>query len=930
MNRIKKNALFVIDGSYLLYRSFFAMRPLTTSTGVSTQATYGFCRAIKKLIDDFDLQKAIVVWDSKGKNFRHEIFQEYKGTRQKPPSDLFAQKDDIIRFLDAIKLSQISVDGYEADDVIAAMVYNHKAGQQVVVVSADKDMGQLLNGDILIYDPFKDHVVDKETFVKEQGFDCEKIPFYYSLVGDASDNIPGVAGIGKKTAQELVTQFSTLDDLYENLEKVSKDRTRKLLRDQKGNAFLSMKLFLLRPPELSITQTDLQFDKNNWVNAANLFQELEFRSLVQDIEKRFPRAVYTSQPVVTASASAVHDQQPGQASLFSQPPEAEKASWELVIVDDEQKLDALIEKIVQARCYALDTETTGPIPLRDQMVGISLAYDTQRAYYIPVGHDAGKQLDKAYVIDRLKPILEDKNIYSIMHNAKFDQLVLLSAGIAQHSINFDTLLGANLVRNEWQKINLKELSLFYLNQPMKKFKDVMGKKYKSFNQVPIEEGADYAAHDAIQTLKIKPLIAGALAKEPTLQKIFDQIEMPFYFVLFRIEEQGVYLDPEKIKQITIEVEKELVLLEQKIFGAIDNQQMQIADTFNLNSPKQIEQLLFDKLGLPVVKKSGKGSRSTDHEVLEELSRMHPVPAMIIKYRELTKLKSTYLEPLPGYINPQTGRVHTSYSQTMVSTGRLSSSEPNLQNIPTASGFGMRIREAFYAPEGSIFMSADYSQVELRILAHLAQDARLISIFAQDLDIHTQTAAQLFDVPIDQVTSEQRQLGKRINFSIIYGMSPFGLAKDLNIKQGDAKLYIEKYFAQYPGVALWMEKTVKDAVACGYVTTWQGRRRHIPELREKNRTLLDAGKRMAINSPVQGTQAEIMKMAMIRIDRLLIQQGLKARMILQIHDEMVVQLPLEEQDIVEKIIKTEMESVVDWEVPLKVTMRTGGNWAEITK
>ncbi len=445
MQRIKKNALFVIDGSYLLYRSFFAMRPLTTSTGVPTQATYGFCRAIKKLLDDFDPHHIVVVWDSRGKNFRHEIFPEYKGTRQKPPSDLFTQKEDILRFLDAIKLHHVAMEGYEADDVIAAIANNHKPGHQVIIVTADKDMGQLLSDDILLFDPFKERIIDKTTFTNENGFAYEKIPFFYALIGDTSDNIPGVAGIGKKTAQELVNQFQSLDDLYANLENIPKERTRKLLRDQKGNAYLSLKLFLLKPPVLDIKLTDFNFDKNNWVHARLLFQELEFRTMLQDLEKLFP-----------GQFSQLEHSQQEQTSLFGNP--EQEVSWKLIIVDDEQTLASLIELLLTKRCYALDTETTGPIPLRDDLVGISFSVGTTTAYYIPVGHITGKQLDKQYVLERLKPILEDKAMISIMHNAKFDQLVLLHAGIRMPPVTFDTLLAANLVRNEWQKINLKGLS----------------------------------------------------------------------------------------------------------------------------------------------------------------------------------------------------------------------------------------------------------------------------------------------------------------------------------------------------------------------------------------------------------------------------------------------------------------------------------------
>jgi DNA polymerase-1 len=463
---------------------------------------------------------------------------------------------------------------------------------------------------------------------------------------------------------------------------------------------------------------------------------------------------------------------------------------------------------------------------------------------------------------------------------------------------------------------------------MQKFKEILG-KHKTFAQVPIEIGARYGAHDALQTFKIKPLIEKQLDQNPTLKKLFEEIEMPFYWVLVGMEQLGIAIEPEKLRAIGIEIDKELEVLEGKILGALEGKKI-FTENFNINSPKQVERLLFDELELPVIKKSDKGQRSTNQEVLIELSKLHPVPALILHYRELAKLKNTYVDPLPEFINPKTKRIHTSYSQTMAATGRLSSSDPNLQNIPAAAGFGMQIRSVFVAAPGKIFMSADYSQIELRVLAHLSQDPTLIDIFTHDRDIHTETASQLFDIPLEQVTSEQRQLGKRINFSIIYGMSPFGLSRDLGIKQREAKLYIEKYFARYPNVADWMEKTVQKAVADGYVETLYGRRRHVPELREKNRAIFESGRRMAINSPVQGTQADIMKIAMININNKLIANNLQARMILQIHDEIVIELPGHEREAVEKIVKKEMESVVDWNTPLKVTIRTGKNWAEITK
>jgi DNA polymerase-1 len=917
VHRIKKDALFIVDGSYLLYRSFYAIKPLYTSTGTPTQATYGFCRTIKKIIDTFDPSHIIIAWDSKGKSFRNDIYTEYKATRQKPPNELFVQKEDIFKFLDAIKMAQLAHEGYEADDIIAGLAKQFK-DHQIVLVCPDKDMFQLLSENLLIFDPFKERLIDTTTFTIEHGFGPEKVPFYYALLGDTSDNIPGVSGIGKKTAQDLVTQFESLEDLYNNLDKVNKDRTRKLLTDQKEQAFLSLKLFTLNPPQYNQTLSSLAFDKSNWQFAATLFKSLEFSSMVNDIERRFPGAL---QQIVAPTGPEVN------TSIFDQP--ASVDDWELVIVQDEQSLQKLINALQKTKICALDTETTGCLALIDQMVGISFAVDLKTAYYIPFKHHDAQQLDREKTLEQLKPFLEDPTYEFIMHHAKFDQLVLWNHGIQVFPIKFDTLLAANLVRKEWQKINLKDLSALYLHEPMQKFKDVLG-KYKTFDQVPLENAARYGAHDSLQTFKIKSVIEKELEKEASLKKIFYDIEMPFYWVLVRMEQIGITLQPEVLARINTDVVNDLTLIEKKIFGAIEEKHAIKPEEFNLNSPKQIERLLFDDLGLPVVKKSDKGQRSTDQEVLEELSAMHPVPGLILQHRELSKLKNTYLDPLPGYINPKTGRVHTSYSQTMVATGRLSSTDPNMQNIPASEGYGLQIRSAFVTPQGKVLMSADYSQIELRVLAFLSKDPTLMSVFAHNQDIHTQTAAQLFGVPLDNVTSEQRQLGKRINFSVMYGMSPYGLAKDLDIKQSEAKEYIEKYFAKYTSVAAWMEKTVQQAIIDGYVQTLFGHRRYIPELREKNKTIFESGRRMAINTPVQGTQADIMKIAMINIDKQIINKNLQARMILQIHDEIIIEMPESEIETIESLIRREMETVVNWDVPLKVTIRTGKNWGEITK
>lgn len=889
-----------------MYRSYYALPPLHTPEGKPVQAIYGFCRTLNMIINEFDPEYIAIIWDSKGgSQEKKEIFSEYKATRQAPPADIHVQKEDMLEFLETIDMASISKIGYEADDLIGSITLNTK-DQQVVIVCADKDMYQLLSDNVIIIDPFKNKIVDEQLYTEEQGFPPAKIPFYYSLLGDVSDNIPGVAGVGKKTAETLAKQFASLEDLYNNLNKVEKHRTKKLLEEQKENAFLSYKLFFLNYRSFKLSKKESQYDKRDWAKAAEFFQRLNFKSLLKDIEKKYGGKEYQ-----TTIGHAAPEQQ----------------DWECIIITQTKQLKALITQLKKHAFFGIDTETSGVLPLQDELVGISFAYDKKKAYYLPLGHPIDKQypqIDKQEALDLLKPIFESKTIKKTLHNSKFDELVLWNNGISMQGVSFDTIIAANLVKKEWQKINLKDLSLFYLKERMLKYKEVVGTKYKTFAEVPIAKGSPYGAHDALQTLKLYECFSTELEKEPTLKKLFENIEMPLYRVLMAMEKKGVLVNEEVLVDLGKIIEKDVKKIEDKIFAALPPEEKSL----NLNSPRQIEVLLFDHLQLPTVKKSKKGSRSTDQEVLNVLSKIHPVPGLILKHRELTKLKSTYVLPLPDYINVSTGRIHSSFSQTMTATGRLSSMNPNLQNIPASSGHGIKVRSAFIAPESHLFLSADYSQIELRVLAHLTKDENLTNAFLEEKDIHAQTAAQLFDVPINKVTHAQRQLGKRINFSIIYGKTPFGLSRELGITPSEAKNYIEAYFQQYPKVGSWMEHIVENALEDGYVQTWQGKRRYVPELREKNRTRFELGKRIAINTVVQGTSADIIKIGMINIHKAF--EPLKAALILQIHDELVIELPQKELSDVKKIVKEQMENVTNWKIPLIVSIRTGSNWEKITK
>lgn len=907
---IPKNAIILIDGSAFLYRAYYALRPLHTADGTPVQATFGFCRSIKKIIDDFSPHYMVLVWDSPAKTFRSDIYEHYKATRQQAPSDLHVQKEQIKEFARLIDLYQLAKEGYEADDLLASFAEEHK-DRYVAIVTPDKDLRQLISSKVVIFDPFKNEIIDQDRFVEKYEFVPSKLIFYHSLLGDVSDNIPGVRGIGDKTATDLVKQFDSLEDLYANLGSVKKERTRTLLTEQKENAFISYKLFTLRTYELSIPLKKIEFNKDSWWNAYDFFKKLEFKTFLKNAPSCFE-----------------------QKELFEKnndEAELKQVDWNCEIVTTPEQLKALVEKIKEKKFFAFDAETMGFAALQDGLVGLSIAYSDKTGYYIPVGHTgegAEEQLDRELVIKMLKPIFEDPAITKTAHNAKFDDNVLWSAGIDVQGMEFDSLLAASLLRKEWQKIGLKYLSLHYLQEPMKAFKEVLGKR-KTFDQVPIKEAALYAAHDALQTFKLHTVLVKELKNDEKLQQLFSSIELPFYHVLKSMERAGMALDVERLRVVGEEINSEIKSVEEKIQTVLDAQNWK--GEINLNSPKQVEELLFDRLGLPSGRRSKEGRRSTDQWVLAQLSKQHPVPGLILRYRELFKLKSSYVEPLQELLNQKTGRIHTTFNQIDVATGRLSSSDPNLQNIPAAAGYGIKIRSAFTAGEGKRLLSADYSQIELRVLAHFSKDKNLVNAFKNNADIHTQTAAQIFGVNnLAEVTSEQRAVGKRINFSIIYGLTPYGLSQDLGIKLSDAKSYIEKYFEQYPGVAKWLEDVVEKAKKTGYVETWWGRRRYIPQLLESNHTLYEVGRRAAINMPIQGTSAEIVKKAMLELAEIFAKKKLKSKIVLQIHDEIIIELPLQEEEEVREIVKKTMENIVDWEVPFKVDLRLGKNWGEVTK
>lgn len=900
-----QKTIFLIDGSSFLYRAYYGLRPLHTPQGEPVQAVYAFCRMIKKLISTFNPSYISLVWDSKGKTTRHEMFPEYKATRQAPPSDLFAQKEYVMEFATLIGLCQAQQQGIEADDIMYSLAQeNKKEGNTIVFITADKDMGQAIDAQTVMFDPFKEQFIDAKAFHEKMTFDVEKLPFYFALLGDSSDNIPGVHGIGKKGALDLVHQFSSLEDLYAHLDKVTKSRTRQILEEQKDNAFLSKKLFLLQYHPTGLTKQNLAFDKKNWKNAQSLFVKLNFTTLLKDL------------------IQALYVQTPGEHSIKK----LDQYTFETIVTIEQ--LHQLAELIKTKRACSLDTETDGLKALQANLVGISFCVEEGKAYYIPFGHKTNEsQLDWTEVCLVFKPILEDSTISKYLHNAKFDQLVLHSHGIELKGIAFDTMVAASLVIKDWQRAGLKDLSLHYFNEPMLTYDEVVKvNKYKDFSHVPLALATDYGAADAHQTFKLKAVVENELKNEK-LFSLYNELEEPLIQILYAMEVEGILLDINALSALNEKVVAELVRIEKDILSMVPEKHQNI----NLNSPKQIEQLLFTDLGLPPQKKSAKGTGySTDQEVLEALSRLHIVPGLILKYREFSKLKTTYIDALPAYVNPKDGRVHTTFNQIATATGRLASSEPNLQNVPTNSGYGTAIREAFKAEPGHLFLSADYSQIELRVLAHLSKDSALINAFLQGHDIHAETAARIFNVPLNQVSSEQRQLGKRINFSILYGLTPYGLSKDLRIPFKESKIYIERYFQQYPGVQAWMDQIIIDTKQHGYVTTHWGRRRYISGIYERNKSLYEEACRVAINTVAQGTAAEIVKIGMLNLSESLEKAGLKAKMILQIHDELLLSVPLEQKNETESLVKNILEGVVSWDIPMQVNIRCGNNWKDVSK
>ena len=919
-----------MDGSSYLYRAFHAFPPLTNSAGEPTGAMYGVLNMLKSLISQVQPSHIAVVFDAKGKTFRDEMFEQYKSHRPPMPDDLRKQIQPLHDIIRALGIPLLVIEGVEADDVIGTLaVAASKANQKVLISTGDKDMAQLVDDNIMLINTMNNTLLDREAVIEKYGIPPELIIDYLALMGDSADNIPGVAGVGEKTALGLLQGIGSMAEIYANLDKVAElpIRGAKKLGDkllaEKEMADLSYRLATIKTDvALDITPEQLTLGVSNNDQLTEYFGRYEFKRWLNEVMNG-------------ADSITNNNEQPTKINHYQATPalaknnddetlpaiQIDRSRYETLLT--EADLNRWVEKLKQAKLFALDTETDNLDYMAANLVGISFALENGEAAYLPLQLDylgAPKTLEKTTALTLLKPILENPAIQKVGQNFKYDLTIFARNGIDVQGVAFDTML-ESYVLNSTGRHNMDDLAKRYLGHQTITFEEIAGKgkNQLTFNQIPLEKAAEYAAEDADVTMKLQQVLWEKLSKEPTLEKLFKEIELPLLGVLSRMERRGVLIDSDVLFLQSNEIANRLSELEEQAY-------VLAGQPFNLASTKQLQEILFDKLGLPVIQKTPKGAPSTNEEVLEELAFSHELPKVLVEHRGLSKLKSTYTDKLPQMVNPQTGRVHTSYHQAVTATGRLSSSDPNLQNIPIRNEEGRRIRQAFIAREGFTVVAADYSQIELRIMAHLSQDQGLINAFTQGKDIHRSTAAEIFGVALDDVTSEQRRNAKAINFGLIYGMSAFGLSRQLGIGRADAQSYMDLYFKRYPGVQTFMHDIREKAKAQGYVETLFGRRLYLPDINSSNGMRRKAAERVAINAPMQGTAADIIKRAMIQLDQKL-QNDPDIAMIMQVHDELVFEVRSEKVAFYSELIKTQMESAADLVVPLIVDVGQGTNWDE---
>jgi DNA polymerase-1 len=915
------NRLILVDGSSYLFRAYHALPPLTNSKGLNTGAAKGVIGMIRKLVADYDGDQVVVIFDAKGPTFRHEMYADYKANRPPMPDELREQIEPIHAAIKAMGLPLICIGGVEADDVIGTLsVEAASSGREVVISTGDKDMAQLVNDKVTLINTMNNTAMDSTGVVDKFGVPPELIIDLLALMGDKVDNIPGVAGVGEKTATALLQHLGGMTAIYQQLDAVAALPIR-------GAKSLAGKLELAQADavlsyELATIKTDCELGLE--VGALNstlpdnqaliaLFRDLEFKNWLEALLDNDLGAMVEAASNETAEDTRLEDTPPQVAPL------------NVVTILDSATLDDWLTRLSAADFFAFDTETTSLNYMVAEIVGVSFAVEAGTAAYVPLAHDypgAPEQLSRDEVLAQLKPILEDESKGKLGQHLKYDANVLMNHGITLRGIREDTMLESYVLDATGSRHDLDTLALKYLGQRTIHFEDIAGKGAKqiTFNQVPVEQAAPYAAEDAEVTLRLHAVLSARLEVEPSLQQLYRELEVPLVPVLSRIERNGTLVSRDQLAAQSTELGQRMLALEAKAHELAGG-------PFNLGSPKQLGEILFNKLELPVLKKTPKGAPSTAEEVLAELALDYPLPAVLMEYRSLSKLKSTYTDKLPGMIDPKTGRVHTSYHQAVTATGRLSSSDPNLQNIPIRTEEGRRIRQAFIAAPGCKIVAADYSQIELRIMAHLSQDPGLLAAFAEGLDVHSATAAEVFAVDIEQVSVDQRRKAKAINFGLIYGMSAFGLAKQLGIGRQEAQQYIDVYFARYPGVADYMARTRALAHEKGYVETLKGRRLYLPEINARNRQRQQAAERTAINAPMQGTAADLIKLAMLAVDAWIHSSGVDARLMMQVHDELVFEVADDAVAGLSEKVAALMSDIGWLDVPLVVEVGTGDNWDE---
>ena len=889
--------LYLIDGTSYIFRAYYAIRQyLSTKAGLPTNAILGFANMLIKLLEEERPEHLAIAFDPPGPSFRVDLYPEYKAHRPDPPDDLVPQFEWIFRLVEAFRIPQLVVPGYEADDALAtAARWAEAQGLAVTIIGGDKDLFQLVSDRVEVYDTLKNVRYGPAEVEAKMGVAPQRIVEFLGLMGDSVDNIPGVPGVGAKTAAKLLGQFGSLEAVLAGAAEVSGAKLRENLDHYADQARLSAELCRLKddvPLKLDIALLERQ--EPDWPTLTALLKELEFSSLIKRL---------------TPSEGA----QPEGAFL----PGAYRA------VVDWEDFASVLDSLKRAGRFALDVETTSLDPMRAEVVGLALAWTEGEAVYVPVAHtglEAPNQLERSDVLNAVGPLLADPALKKVGQNIKYDWVVLANAGVELKGVAFDTMVASYVLNPSRRQHNLAGLALEHFNYTMTTYEDVAGKgaKQVSFDQVPIEAATAYACEDADYTLRLADELS-AEVESAAMAPLLYELEMPLIEVLVAMERWGVKIDASVLREFSKELEGQIEALATRIYTLA-------GEEFNIKSPVQLRAILFERLGLPVLKRTKTGP-STDHEVLEQLALQHDLPAEVVNYRALSKLKSTYVDALPALIHPATGRIHTSFNQTVTATGRLSSSDPNLQNIPVRSEVGRRIRQAFVAEEGRRLLSCDYNQIELRILAHLSKDTVLLEAFAAGEDIHNRTASEVFGVGPADVTPDQRRVAKVVNFGIIYGLSPFGLARDLKVSREEAREYIDGYFARYALVKDYIEATKAEAHERGYVTTVLGRRRYLPELASADRVTKEMAERVAVNTPIQGSAADLIKRAMVEIYGEIVERGLEAKMILQVHDELLFEVPDDEADEVENLVVDKMVGVVELDVPITVDAKWGKSWSD---